>query len=124
MQFITGTNANQTIFITLDDHVEAGNPVRLMDACRILCALVSCLLTQPRFEDTCGAKLSFIPRFCTAKPCIGVTNFKWAVWRCIFVMKLIFTTKSKKHETIKQAYFKQSNHRHTQQAKNAVHTRR
>jgi hypothetical protein len=70
------------------------------------------------------ALLLFIARFCTANSCIGVTDFLCAAWRYIFVMKLIFTTKSKKHETIKQAYFKQSNHRHTQQAKNAVHTRR
>ncbi len=32
MQFITGTIRNQTYFATLEDHVGADNPVRLIDA--------------------------------------------------------------------------------------------
>src|SRR6186997_355443 len=32
MQFITGTNRNQTYFATLEDQVSADNPVRLIDA--------------------------------------------------------------------------------------------
>ncbi|CAN5434815.1 hypothetical protein BH10BAC2_BH10BAC2_38600 [soil metagenome] len=32
MQFIQGSNRNQTYFATLEDQVTAGNPVRLLDA--------------------------------------------------------------------------------------------
>jgi hypothetical protein len=32
MQFIQGSNRNQTYFITLEEQVSASNPVRLIDA--------------------------------------------------------------------------------------------
>ncbi|QEC68963.1 hypothetical protein FRZ67_17215 [Panacibacter ginsenosidivorans] len=32
MQFIQGSSRNQTCFATMEDHVAADNPVRLMDA--------------------------------------------------------------------------------------------
>jgi hypothetical protein len=69
MQFIQGYNRNQTTFTTLDDQVEADNPVRLMDAFvdklnliklalaklyTLFCAEVSCLRTWLCYEDPSG----------------------------------------------------------------------